>query len=76
MASIFTGTQEAPAYGTQYRGPCPGEEHTYSFRLYALSEASVDFRYEDPISQSQLDEAFGAVTLDMAILTGTFDPAQ
>ncbi len=68
------GTQEADGYGDGgYFGPCPGEEHTYTFRLFAFADAQVDFPYSDPIDAGQLETAF-ADALAEATLTGTFDP--
>lgn len=67
-------TREIPAYGTQYRGPCPGNTHTYTFRLYALSVAQTTFTWPRTIRGSHLAAAFGANTLAEARLTATYTP--
>ncbi len=67
-------TREIPAYGTQYRGPCPGNTHTYTFRLYALSVAQTTHTWSRTIRASHLAAAFGANTLAEASLTATYTP--
>ncbi len=68
------GTREIPAYGRQYRGPCPGTTHTYTFRLYALSVPMTTHNWPNRISMSTLNAAFGANTLAEARLTATYTP--
>jgi Raf kinase inhibitor-like YbhB/YbcL family protein len=68
------GTQEADAYCVEYCGPCPGQMHQYSFRIYALDVATIAFTAQNPIDDADLDAAFDANTLGIAALTGTFTP--
>ena len=68
------GTQEADAYCVEYCGPCPGQMHQYSFRIYALDVATIAFTAQNPIDDADLDAAFDANTLGIATLTGTFTP--
>jgi|GEM_PF-2008865 hypothetical protein len=69
------GTREIPAYGTQYRGPCPPNVHTYTFRLYALSVAQTTYNWPGSVLRAaNLTAAFGANTLAEARLTGTYTP--
>lgn len=69
------GTREIPAYGTQYRGPCPPSVHTYTFRLYALSAAQTTYNWPGSVLRgANLAAAFGANTLAEARLTGTYTP--
>jgi phosphatidylethanolamine-binding protein (PEBP) family uncharacterized protein len=69
------GTREIPAYGTQYRGPCPPNTHTYTFRLYALSVAQTTYNWPGAVLRgTHLSAAFGANTLAEARLTGTYTP--
>lgn len=67
------GTREIPAYGTQYRGPCPPSTHTYTFRLYALPSAMTTYRWRRTINGAQVDAAF-AGHLAQARLTRTYTP--
>jgi len=67
------GTREIPAYGTQYRGPCPDQTHTYTFRLYALPVAMTTYRWARSIDAADLAAAF-ANPLAVATLTGTYTP--
>lgn len=66
--------REAMGYGVRYRGPCPPDRHTYSFRLYALDVATVDFTAVNPIRDEDVERAFSSRTLARATLTGTFTP--
>lgn len=72
--ALPAGTREIPAYGVQYRGPCPPSMHTYTFRLYALSVATTNFNWPRTIDGAALDAAFGANTIAEARLTGTYTP--
>ena len=73
--TLPAGTQQAEGYGgTEYHGPCPGEQHTYSFHLFALGQPHVAFGASDPITTSDVDDAFGPHSIDEAVLTGTFTP--
>lgn len=72
--ALPAGSDEARAYGTKYKGPCPqGNEHTYTFTLWALSAASTDFTATNPIAAVDLEAAFGAATIEAASFSGTSD---
>lgn len=72
--ALPAGSDEARAYGTKYKGPCPqGNEHTYTFTLWALSAATTDFTATNPIAAADLDAAFGEVTIEAAGFSGTSD---
>lgn len=68
------GAVEADAYCTQYCGPCPGNMHTYTFRLYALSVATTSYNWPNVIRAANLNAAFGGNSLGEARLTGTYTP--
>lgn len=68
------GAIEADAYCVQYCGPCPGNMHTYTFRLYALSVANTNYNWPNVIRATHLNAAFGANSLGEARLTGTYTP--
>ena len=57
-----------------YEGPCPpgGNEHTYHFALYALSEDQPNMTRLDALTRSEFEEAYSDNILGQANLTGTF----
>ena len=57
-----------------YEGPCPpgGNEHTYHFALYALSEDQPNMTRLDALTRSEFEEAYSENILGQANLTGTF----
>jgi Raf kinase inhibitor-like YbhB/YbcL family protein len=57
-----------------YEGPCPpaGNEHTYHFALYALSEDQPTMTRLDALTRSEFEEAYSGNILGQANLTGTF----
>ena len=57
-----------------YEGPCPpaGNEHTYHFALYALSEDQPTMTRLDALTRSEFEEAYSGNILSQANLTGTF----
>ena len=57
-----------------YEGPCPpgGNEHTYHFALYALSENQPTMTRLDALTRSEFEEAYSGNILGQANLTGTF----
>lgn len=68
------GAQEAMAYCRRYCGPCPGNQHQYTFRVYALDVATINFTQSGAISDAELQAALGANTLGLATLTATYRP--
>ena len=72
--ALPAGTEQARAYGTKYKGPCPqGNEHTYTFTLWALSVAATEFTAANPIDAADLSDAFSAATLESASFSGISD---
>ena len=63
----YTGTNN-------YEGPCPpgGNEHTYHFVLYALSDSQPEMTRLDALTRSEFEEAYSENILGQANLTGTF----
>lgn len=57
-----------------YEGPCPpgGNEHTYHFVLYALSDSQPEMTRLDALTRSEFEEAYSENILGQANLTGTF----
>ncbi|MDP6947080.1 MAG: YbhB/YbcL family Raf kinase inhibitor-like protein [Myxococcota bacterium] len=55
---------------TGYLGPCPPAEHTYRWRLWALS----DWVYTEPTTFDDLEAAASEVALGMAEMSNTFGP--
>lgn len=68
------GAEEAMAYCRRYCGPCPGNQHQYTFRVYALDVATINFTLSGRIDGADLQMALGANTLGLATLTGTYTP--
>lgn len=68
------GSMEARAYcNLVYCGPCPSPPaHTYTFRLYAIDQATVPFTATGTIRNAQITAAFGSHMLGRANLSGTF----
>lgn len=68
------GAHQTTAYnGTRgYEGPCPGNAHTYQFKVYALATASVTGATM-ATTRPQLVNLL-ATNLGTATLTGTFTP--
>jgi Raf kinase inhibitor-like YbhB/YbcL family protein len=75
-ASGFSSAVEGLTYdGTNdYEGPCPppGNAHTYTFTLYALSADQPTMTRLDALTRSEFEEAYAANVLAQARLTGTF----
>jgi len=75
-ASGFSSAVEGLTYaGTNnYEGPCPppGNAHTYTFVLYALSADQPNMTRLDALTRSEFEEAYAANILGQATLTGTF----
>lgn len=69
------GAAQCDAYDGQpgYAGPCPGNQHTYQFTLYAIPSATLGL---DPMTASvdDVDNAAQAVALASATLSGTYTP--
>ena len=57
-----------------YEGPCPpgGNEHTYHFALYALSDSQPEMTRLDALTRSEFEEAYSENILGQANLTGKF----
>lgn len=68
------GAQEANAYCRRYCGPCPGSRHTYTFRVYALDVATINFNRSGAFGDAELTASLGANTLGMATLTANYTP--
>ena len=62
------------ASSNDYEGPCPppGNVHTYTFALYALSADQPTMTRLDALTRSEFEEAYAANVLGRATLTGTF----
>jgi Raf kinase inhibitor-like YbhB/YbcL family protein len=75
-ASGFSSAVEGLTYdGTNdYEGPCPppGNAHTYTFTLYALSADQPTMTRLDALTRSEFEEAYAANVLAQARLSGTF----
>lgn len=50
----------------------PGNAHTYTFTLYALSADQPTMTRLDALTRSEFEEAYAANVLAQARLTGTF----
>lgn len=74
QGQLPAGAVEVDAYCTQYCGPCPGNMHTYTFRIYALDVATISYNWPGVVRATHLNAAFGTHTLAEARLTGTFTP--
>jgi Raf kinase inhibitor-like YbhB/YbcL family protein len=75
MPTAVPGAKQTPSYNAGvigYNGPCPGTKHTYQFKVYALSAATLSgiSDKEDVVTMAS------ASNLGTATLTGTFDPAN
>lgn len=74
MGSLPSGTQEARAYCTQFCGPCPRSQHTYTFEIFALDMANVPFGPRGAFGQAEIDRAYAGHILGRATLTATYTP--
>lgn len=56
-----------------YAGPCPGETHTYEFKIHALNVANLGGLTEDS-SRASVVESIEAASIGSATLTASFTP--
>lgn len=68
------GTREASAFCVEYCGPCPGNPHTYTFRLYALDVATIGFPHSGFFGDAEVSATLDPRSLGVATLTGTYTP--
>lgn len=76
--AVPAGAKQSLAFdGTTrgYRGPCPPEEHTYEFALYALPDNPLPGVTLDT-SRADLVDAFTDRALQTTTLTGRFAPPE
>ncbi|MFH1825862.1 MAG: YbhB/YbcL family Raf kinase inhibitor-like protein [bacterium] len=83
-ASQSTGNYNTLSSGTEltnsfdrvgYEGPWPDEEHTYTFKIYALNVASIDLAADTRMTQALFDaQVTEAKIVQSKTLTGTFTP--
>ena len=78
MPTAVPGAQQTRAYNNSfgYAGPCPQTKHTYQFKVYALSVATLSGIPTDTTGKDAVVTAASASNLGTATLTGTFDPAN
>ncbi len=71
------GAKQPNSYaGTRgYAGPCPGNEHTYEFRLHAVDAATLS-GLSNQSSRAQVVAAIEAASLGSVALSANFDPAN
>ena len=75
-ATGFSAAVEGLTYvgSNNYEGPCPpaGNEHTYTFMLYALSADQPAMTRLDALTRSEFEEAYTDNILGQAGITGRF----
>ncbi len=59
---------------TGYTGPCPPNQHTYTFTVYALSAGMPVISQGTPMTRSQFESAYKAYIIESATLQGLFSP--
>ena len=59
---------------SDYAGPCPPNEHVYTFTLYALSESVPMVEGGTALTRSQFQDRFDDHILGSTSLTGSFSP--
>ena len=57
-----------------YEGPCPPNQHTYNFTIYALKVGMSGISSGTPLTRSQFQANYSSFILDSATLQGTFTP--
>ena len=72
IAGLESAKQKNPL-GPRYLGPCPNAAtaHTYEFRLYALSQATLPGITAQTSTQQIINAVAGSSPLGMAVLRGT-----
>jgi Raf kinase inhibitor-like YbhB/YbcL family protein len=78
MPTAVPGAKQTQAYNGSfgYAGPCPSMPHTYQFKVYALSTATLSGVASGMTGKDSVVTAASASNLGTATLTGTFDPAN
>ncbi|HIA14526.1 MAG TPA: YbhB/YbcL family Raf kinase inhibitor-like protein [Nitrospirales bacterium] len=59
---------------SDYTGPCPPNEHFYTFTIYALSESVSTIEEGTALTRSQFHDRFEGHILGSASLRGSFSP--
>ena len=59
---------------SNYAGPCPPNEHVYTFTIYALGESAPIIMEGSALTRSQFQDRFEEHILDAANLRGLFAP--
>ncbi len=57
-----------------YAGPCPPNQHTYKFTIYALGSGMPTIGPGVPMTRSQFSNAYASYIIGSATLQGTFTP--
>jgi phosphatidylethanolamine-binding protein (PEBP) family uncharacterized protein len=78
MPTAVPGAKQTQAYNGSfgYAGPCPQTKHTYQFKVYALSTATLSGVMSGMTGKDSVVTAASASNLGTATLTATFDPAN
>ncbi len=58
-----------------YAGPCPPDEHVYSFSVFALKKDMPHIQAGNEFTRSQFKREYGDYIIDSATLSGTFTPS-
>ena len=75
LTSIDGVTQGENYEGTiGYAGPCPPNQHSYNFTIYALSSGMPTIGSGVQMTRSQFESAYASYVLDSATLIGVFAP--
>lgn len=74
--SSITGATEGSNYtgSTGYAGPCPPNQHTYTFTVYALDSNMPVVSSGTGLTRSMFETIFSYYILDSATITGIFTP--
>ena len=72
----FAGATQGLNYtgSTGYVGPCPPNQHTYKFTVFALDSTAPAVANESVYTRSTFEEAYREYILSMATLEGWFNP--
>lgn len=74
--SGITGATEGENYtgGTGYAGPCPPNQHTYTFTVYALASGMPTIPAGIGMTRSMFASTYASYILGSATITGIFTP--
>jgi len=74
--AALNGVTEGQNYtgSNGYAGPCPPNEHSYNFTIYALGTGMPNIAAGEALTRSQFQTQYSQYILNSATLTGVFNP--